>query len=225
MKLLLALFIMFFSFSTKAQTEVAIYTNYGTINLALYDTIVPNTVSNFVNLVSQKFYDGVIFHRVIDNFMIQGGDGSPTPPSIIDEFDVSLSNIQGTISMANSGPNTGTCQFFINLVNNTYLDFNKAPLSSKHPVFGNTINGFNIVENIGAVQTDGNDAPLVAVVMDSVRIVNQVLAVTDQEIVNNNRNLVKIIDVLGHESKVTIDRPLFYIYDDGSVEKKINLPY
>ncbi|MBT3611740.1 MAG: peptidylprolyl isomerase [Flavobacteriales bacterium] len=216
---------MFFSFSTKAQTEVAIYTNYGTINLALYDTIVPNTVSNFVNLVSQKFYDGVIFHRVIDNFMIQGGDGSPTPPSIIDEFDVSLSNIQGTISMANSGPNTGTCQFFINLVNNTYLDFNKAPLSSKHPVFGNTINGFNIVENIGAVQTDGNDAPLVAVVMDSVRIVNQVLAVTDQEIVNNNRNLVKIIDVLGHESKVTIDRPLFYIYDDGSVEKKINLPY
>jgi peptidyl-prolyl cis-trans isomerase B (cyclophilin B) len=64
---------MLLSFSAIAQTEIAIYTNYGTINLALYDTIVPNTVSNFVSLVNQKFYDGVIFHRVIDNFMIQGG--------------------------------------------------------------------------------------------------------------------------------------------------------
>jgi peptidyl-prolyl cis-trans isomerase B (cyclophilin B) len=105
---------MFLSFSGKAQTEIAIYTNYGTINLALYDTIVPNTVSNFVNLVNLEFYDGVIFHRVIDDFMIQGGDGTPVPPAIIDEFNVSLSNIAGTISMANSGPNTGTCQFFIN---------------------------------------------------------------------------------------------------------------
>ena len=225
MKLLLPLFIMLLSFSAKAQTEIVIYTNYGTINLALYDTIVPNTVSHFVNLVNQKFYDGVIFHRVIDNFMIQGGDGNPSPPAIVDEFDISLSNTLGTTSMANSGPNTGTCQFFINLVNNTFLDFNKAPLSSKHPVFGTTINGFNIVENIGDVQTDGNDAPLVAVVMDSVRVVSQVLAVTDKDAVNNNRRLVKIIDVLGHESQATKSKPLFYIYDDGSVEKKINLPY
>ena len=114
---------------------------------------------------------------------------------------------------------------FINLVNNTYLDFNKAPLSSKHPVFGTTINGFNIVEDIGAVQTDGNDAPLVAVIMDSVRVVSQVLAVADQDAVNNNRKLIKIIDVLGYESKETTNIPLFHIYDDGSVEKKINLPY
>jgi cyclophilin family peptidyl-prolyl cis-trans isomerase len=225
MKLLLPLFIVLLSFSAMAQTEIAIYTNYGTINLALYDTIVPNTVSNFVNLVSQKFYDGVIFHRVIDNFMIQGGDGNPFPPAIVDEFDISLSNTLGTISMANSGPNTGTCQFFINLVNNTFLDFNKAPLSSKHPVFGTTINGFNIVENIGDVQTDGDDAPLVAVVMDSVRVVSQVLAVADKDAVNNNRRLAKIIDVLGHECQVTNSKPLFYIYDDGSVEKKINLPF
>ena len=221
MKLLLPFLIMLLSFSAKAQTGIAIYTNYGTINLALYDTIVPNTVSNFVNLVNQKFYDGVIFHRVIDNFMIQGGDGNPSPPAILDEFDVSLSNIQGTISMANSGPNTGTCQFFINLVNNTFLDYNKTPLTSKHPVFGTTINGFNIVENIGAVQTDGDNAPLMPVVMDSVRVVNLVLAVTDHEDVNNNRKLVKVIDVLGHESKVTTNKPLFYIYDDGAVEKKL----
>ncbi len=223
MKLLLPFFIMFLSFSAKAQTEVAIYTNYGTINLALYDTIVPNTVSNFVNLVNQKFYDGVIFHRVIDNFMIQGGDGTPVPPTIMDEFDVSLSNVQGTISMGNSGPNTGTCQFFINLVNNTYLDFDKPPLSSKHPVFGTTINGFNIVEDIGAVQTDGNNAPLVAVVMDSVRVISQVLAVAEQGALNNNRKLLKIVDVLGHECKATTNIPLFYIYDDGTVEQKINL--
>ena len=221
MKLLLPLFIMLLSFSAKAQTGITIYTNYGTINLALYDTLVPNTVSNFVNLVNQKFYDGVIFHRVIDNFMIQGGDGNPSPPAILDEFDVSLSNIQGTISMANSGPNTGTCQFFINLVNNTYLDYNKAPLTSKHPVFGTTINGFDIVENIGAVQTNGDNAPLIPVVMDSVRVVNLVLAVSDHGAVNNNRKLIKVIDALGHESKVTTNKPLFYIYDDGAVEKKL----
>mgnify|MGYP000501113788 CR=1 FL=1 len=221
MKLLLPLFIMLLSFSAKAQTGITIYTNYGTINLALYDTLVPNTVSNFVNLVNQKFYDGVIFHRVIDNFMIQGGDGNPSPPAILDEFDVSLSNIQGTISMANSGPNTGTCQFFINLVNNTYLDYNKAPLTSKHPVFGTTINGFDIVENIGDVQTNGDNAPLIPVVMDSVRVVNLVLAVSDHGAVNNNRKLIKVIDALGHESKVTTNKPLFYIYDDGAVEKKL----
>jgi len=212
---------MLLSFSAKAQTGITIYTNYGTINLALYDTLAPNTVSNFVNLVNQKFYDGVIFHRVIDNFMIQGGDGNPSPPAILDEFDVSLSNIQGTISMANSGPNTGTCQFFINLVNNTYLDYNKAPLTSKHPVFGTTINGFDIVENIGDVQTNGDNAPLIPVVMDSVRVVNLVLAVSDHGAVNNNRKLIKVIDALGHESKVTTNKPLFYIYDDGAVEKKL----
>ena len=221
MKLLLPLFIMLLSFSAKAQTGITIYTNYGTINLALYDTLVPNTVSNFVNLVNQKFYDGVIFHRVINNFMIQGGDGNPSPPAILDEFDVSLSNIQGTISMANSGPNTGTCQFFINLVNNTYLDYNKAPLTSKHPVFGTTINGFDIVENIGDVQTNGDNAPLIPVVMDSVRVVNLVLAVSDHGAVNNNRKLIKVIDALGHESKVTTNKPLFYIFDDGAVEKKL----
>ncbi len=221
MKVLLSLLVMLLSFSAKAQTEVAIYTNYGTINLALYDTIVPNTVNNFVNLVNQKFYDGVIFHRVIDNFMIQGGDGTPTPAAITDEFDVSLSNLQGTISMANSGPNTGTCQFFINLVNNTFLDFNKSPLSSKHPVFGTTINGFNIVENIGAVPTNGNDAPLAEVVMDSVRVIGQVLSLIEQDVENDNRKLLKITDGLGRKSKPTPNVPLFYRYNDGTVEKRI----
>ena len=200
-------------------------TNFGDITIELNHEKAPITAANFEQYVRDGFYDGVIFHRVIDGFMVQGGGFNPSPPAIVDEFDISLSNTLGTISMANSGPNTGTCQFFINLVNNTFLDFNKAPLSSKHPVFGTTINGFNIVENIGAVQTDGNDAPLLTVVMDSVRVVSQVLAVTDKDVVTDDRRLVKIIDALGHESQVTTSKPLFYIYDDGSVEKKINLPY
>ena len=110
-RLLIICFLLQFSI-VKSQTQVDVFTNYGDIRLEMYDALVPNTVNNFVNLVNQGFYDGVIFHRVIDNFMIQGGDGSPAPPSIIDEFDSTLSNVQKTISMANSGPNTGTCQFF-----------------------------------------------------------------------------------------------------------------
>ncbi|MBL4652309.1 MAG: peptidylprolyl isomerase [Flavobacteriales bacterium] len=161
----------------KAQTQVDFYTNYGEFRIDLYDSLVPITTTNFIDLVNQQFYDGVTFHRVIDNFMIQGGDGSPTPPIIQDEFDSSLSNIQATISMANSGPNTGTCQFFINLVNNTYLDFDKAPLTSKHPVFGITTGGFDIIQTIGAVATNSSDAPIDPVVMDSVRVVGPPLSV------------------------------------------------
>ena len=204
----------------KAQTQVDIFTNYGDIRLEMYDALVPNTVNNFVNLVNQGFYDGVIFHRVIDNFMIQGGDGSPAPPSIIDEFDSTLSNVQKTISMANSGPNTGTCQFFINLVDNTYLDFDKAPLTSKHPVFGITITGFNVVQAIGNVQTNFNDVPYVDVVMDSVRVVNSNVSVTN--IVSFEKN--KLINVLDFSGKSLIGKssnPQIHIYENGLVEKKI----
>ncbi len=220
MKLLLPLFILLLSFTAKAQTQVAIYTNHGTITLELYDTIVPNTVANFINLVNQKFYDSVTFHRVIDNFMIQGGDGTPAPPAITDEFDASLSNTQGTISMANSGPNTGTCQFFINLVNNTYLDFNKPPYSSKHPVFGTTINGFNIVQDIGNVATDGNDAPITPVVMDSVRVISQITATNNLNPIKDQQKLLKIVDILGKETKAIPNTILFYIYENGVVEKR-----
>ena len=204
----------------KSQTQVDVFTNYGDIRLEMYDALVPNTVNNFVNLVNQGFYDGVIFHRVIDNFMIQGGDGSPAPPSIIDEFDSTLSNVQKTISMANSGPNTGTCQFFINLVDNTYLDFDKSPLTSKHPVFGITISGFNVVQAIGNVQTNFNDVPYVDVVMDSVRVVNSNVSITN--IVSFEKN--KLINVLDFSGKSLIGKssnPQIHIYENGFVEKKI----
>lgn len=220
MRIMLISFVIFCSLNLKGQTQVDFFTNYGDFRVELYDSLMPITTSNFINLVSTNFYDGAIFHRVIKNFMIQGGDVSPPPPSIPDEFDSTLSNIQKTISMANSGPNTGTCQFFINLVDNTYLDFDKPPFTSKHPVFGITVSGFNIVEDIGDVQTNFNDKPYIDVIMDSVRIVtNQ----TNTDFINieNKPNLVKIIDLLGRNSYPQKNIPLFYIYDNGEVRKII----
>lgn len=162
---------------SKAQTAVTFYTSMGIFVVEIYDHKVPITGNNFIDLVEAKFYDNVIFHRVIDGFMIQGGDptgtGSGGPGyTIPDEFDSTLSNLQKTISMANSGPNTGGSQFFINLVDNTYLDFNKPPLSSAHAVFGMVIENFSVVQAIGHVATDGNDRPLTDVVMDSLRLGN-----------------------------------------------------
>ena len=220
--LCLPLILLISAFNVKAQTKVDFHTNYGDFRIQLYDSLVPITSSNFINLVNAEFYDGALFHRVIDNFMIQGGDVNPAPTIIVDEFDSSLSNIQKTISMANSGPNTGTCQFFINLVSNTYLDFDKAPFTSKHPVFGITISGFDVVQDIGDVQTNSNDMPYDDVIMDSVRIVSLPLSNNNifLEKEANNR-LVRIIDLLGQETTFQKNTPLFYIYDDGTVEKRI----
>lgn len=220
MRIMLISFIIFCSLNLKGQTQVDFFTNYGDFRVELYDSLMPITTSNFISLVSTNFYDGAIFHRVIKNFMIQGGDVSPPPPSIPDEFDSTLSNIQKTISMANSGPNTGTCQFFINLVDNTYLDFDKPPFTSKHPVFGITVSGFNIVEDIGDVQTNFNDKPYIDVIMDSVRIVTNQTN-TDFISIENKPNLVKIIDLLGRDSYPQKNIPLFYIYDNGEVRKVI----
>ena len=220
MRIILISLIIFCSLNLKGQTQVDFFTNYGDFRVELYDSLMPITTSNFINLVSTNFYDGAIFHRVIKNFMIQGGDVSPPPPSIPDEFDSTLSNIQKTISMANSGPNTGTCQFFINLVDNTYLDFDKPPFTSKHPVFGITVSGFNIVEDIGDVQTNFNDKPYIDVIMDSVRIVTNQTN-TDFFNIENKPNLVKIVDILGRNSYPQKNIPLFYIYDNGEVRKVI----
>ena len=220
MRILLICIIFFSSLKVNGQTKVDFFTNYGDFTVELYDSLVPITTSNFINLVSSGFYDGALFHRVISNFMIQGGDVSPPPPPITDEFDSTLSNIQKTISMANSGPNTGTCQFFINLVDNTYLDFDKPPFTSKHPVFGITTSGFNIVEDIGDVQTNFNDVPYVDVIMDSVRISdNQTNTSFFSD--NNESKLLKIVDILGKETYPQLNMPLFYIYENGMVEKII----
>lgn len=139
-------------------------TTKGNIKIKLYDEM-PITTSNFKKLVLEKFYDGTIFHRVIDGFMIQGGcpqgTGMGGPGySINDEFVKGISNVRGTISMANAGPNTGGSQFFINVVDNTYLDWDKPPFQSKHPVFGEIVEGMEVVDIISKCKTDKFDKPI-----------------------------------------------------------------
>jgi len=165
------------SLLATAQTQVRFFTTMGNFDVEMSDTLTPITSGNFIDLVDSGYYDGIIFHRIIDNFMIQGGDptgtGSGGPGyTIPDEFDSTgtLSNIQKTISMANSGPNTGGSQFFINLVNNTYLDFDNPPFTSKHPVFGMVIDSFEVVQEIGSVPVNSSNRPLTDVVMDSIRV-------------------------------------------------------
>ena len=156
--------------TNKAGTKVLIQTNLGSITLELYNDM-PITVENFESLVQKGFYNGVIFHRVKDGFMIQGGDPTGTGMGgpgykIQDEFTHSggNKNNRATISMANAGPNTGGSQFFINLVDNNFLD-------TKHPAFGKVIEGMDIVDKIGKVQTDSNDKPIKEVKIISSKIV------------------------------------------------------
>ena len=138
--------------------KVILKTSKGDITIELYDDM-PITTSNFKDLVSRDIYDGTIFHRVIDGFMIQGGDptgtgyGDPSIPAIQDEFTDHNRNDRGTVAMANAGPNTGSSQFFINLVNNDHLN-------TLHPVFGRVIAGMDIVDAIGKVPTGDENRPL-----------------------------------------------------------------
>jgi peptidylprolyl isomerase len=143
--------------SAEPSKLVKLETTMGNITIAL-DPAMPVTAGNFESLVKKGFYDGVIFHRVIDGFMIQGGDPTGTgrggPGYVInDEFTMNNRNYRGTIAMANAGPNTGGSQFFINLDNNNYLD----PM---HPVFGKVVEGMDVVEKIGKVATDPKNRPL-----------------------------------------------------------------
>ena len=169
---IIALIVLFVGyFKMDKGTKVKLETNYGDIEILLYSDM-PITSGNFKKLVEEGFYDGIIFHRVIDGFMIQGGDptgtGSGGPGySIEDEFVEGHSNIRGTISMANAGPNTGGSQFFINLVDNSFLDFNKQPLTSKHPVFGEVTKGMEVVDKIAKIKTDAMDKPV-----EEVRIIS-----------------------------------------------------
>lgn len=177
MRVTLTLFFALLTFTgLRAQTDVIFYTTEGEFTVEIREDLVPITGGNFLGLVETEFYDGIIFHRVIDNFVIQGGDPTGTGfggsgVTIPDEFTDSLSNVVRSISMANSGPNTGTSQFFINLVNNTYLDHDNPPLTSAHPVFGMVTDGWPTVQAIGDVPVDGSDRPITDVVMDSLRIV------------------------------------------------------
>jgi len=136
--------------------KVLLETTMGNITIELRSDM-PITVGNFRKLVSQGYYDGIIFHRVIKGFMIQGGDPTGTGAGgpgykIKDEFTSTNQNDRGTISMANAGPDSGGSQFFINLVDNNFLD-------GKHPAFGRVVAGMDVVDKIAVVSTDASDRP------------------------------------------------------------------
>lgn len=153
-----------------ANPKVEFDTTMGKIVLEIFQDTMAVTAGNFLELVGKKFYDGVIFHRVIPNFMIQGGDPTGTGRggpgySIKDEFTDSNRNDRGTISMANAGPNTGGSQFFINVADNDFLD-------DKHPVFGKVVSGMEVVDAISNVVRDGMDRPVQEVKMLSVTVIS-----------------------------------------------------
>jgi peptidylprolyl isomerase len=139
------------------MTTILLQTTMGDVKIDLFEKTMPITAGNFRKLVEKKFYDGTIFHRVISDFMIQGGDPEGTGYggpgyTIKDELPSDNRNARGTISMANSGPNTGGSQFFINVVDNRGLD-------RKHPVFGKVVAGMDVVDAISKTPTDAEDRP------------------------------------------------------------------
>lgn len=155
-----------------SMTVAIIQTNMGTIELELFADKTPKTVENFVGLANKGYYNGVIFHRVIDNFMIQGGDPTGTGRGgqslwggkFEDEFVPELKHdSEGILSMANAGPNTNGSQFFITLVPTPWLD-------GRHTVFGKVIKGMDVVKAIGKVPRNQQDRPLKDVVMEKVTI-------------------------------------------------------
>ncbi len=146
-----------------------IRTNKGTITAKLFADEAPNTVNNFVFLAREGFYDGVIFHRVIEGFMLQGGDPTGTGTGgpgyrFADELEASRNRGYklGTLAMANAGPNTNGSQFFI-----MHADYGLPP---QYSVFGKTIDGLDVVDAIGRTETNAADKPLEDVVIETIDI-------------------------------------------------------
>ncbi|GAF42014.1 peptidyl-prolyl cis-trans isomerase, cyclophilin-type [Agrilactobacillus composti DSM 18527 = JCM 14202] len=178
--------------------KATIETNMGTIHAALFEDLAPKTVENFMSLAKNGYYNGTIFHRVIPDFMIQGGDPTGTGRGgesiwhkpFADEFEPHLFNLRGALSMANAGPNTNGSQFFI--VNNTHVDPNMLGqlaeagypepvieayknggtpwLDFRHTVFGQVIDNMTVVDDIAGVDRDNADKPVKDVVVTSIKI-------------------------------------------------------
>jgi len=144
--------------------RVKFETTHGDIVIELYEDM-PITAENFEKLVREGFYDGITFHRIIRNFMVQAGcpkgTGTGGPGyTIEDEFVKGHSNLRGTLSMANTGqPNSGGSQFFLNLVDNVFLDFDNKQTPSKHPVFGEVVEGMEFVDSMAMQRMDSQDRP------------------------------------------------------------------
>ncbi|HTY60046.1 MAG TPA: peptidylprolyl isomerase [Bacteroidota bacterium] len=161
---------------TQAHEVAVIETSMGTIEAELYRADAPKTVENFVGLAGKKYFDGIIFHRVVPGFVIQGGDPTGTgtggesiwKKEFADELNPATPSykagyMKGVLAMANRGPNTNTSQFFIMLADNTTLPKN-------YSIFGKVIKGMDVVDAIGKVPLEGGSRPVTPVVMKSVRI-------------------------------------------------------
>lgn len=162
------------SMSETQHSKITFVTNEGNIEIELFNDVTPNTVQNFLTLAGKDFYDNTKFHRVIDGFMIQGGDplskddskmmywGTGGPGyQFADEITAANKNDRGTISMANAGPNTNGSQFFINVADNNFLD-------TKHTVFGKVVKGMDVVDAISKTPTGQNDRPVDAIVITDI---------------------------------------------------------
>ena len=150
--------------------KIKFTTNKGVFVAEMFEDKAPLTTKNFIELVEKGFYDGIIFHRVIDGFMIQGGDPTGTGMGgpgykIKEEFGEGLKHDdEGILSMANAGPNTGGSQFFITLAPTPWLN-------GHHAIFGKVVGGMDVVRLIGVVPTDFRDRPREAVTMEKVEVV------------------------------------------------------
>lgn len=156
----------------ETKTYAIFKTNQGDFTVELFADKAPITVENFVNLAKDGFYDGTIFHRIIADFMIQGGDPTGTgrggsKQTIPDEFGPGLDFSQpGVLAMANAGPNTGSSQFFVTVVPTPWLQ-------NHHSIFGKVVENYDTVEKLSKVKTDWTDKPLEDVVLQTVEIVNK----------------------------------------------------
>ena len=152
-----------------AERKIQFTTNKGVFVAQMFEEKAPQTTKNFIELTEKGFYDGLIFHRVIDGFMIQGGDPTGTGRGgpgyrIKDEFGEGLAHdSEGILSMANAGPNTGGSQFFITLAPTPWLN-------GRHAIFGKIVKGMDVVREIGSVATTFQDRPVDPVVMEKVEV-------------------------------------------------------
>jgi cyclophilin family peptidyl-prolyl cis-trans isomerase len=157
---------------------VVMKTSLGSVTIELYPEKAPETVKNFLQYVNDKFYDGTIFHRVISNFMVQGGgmdaamNKKPTRAPIKNEASNGLKNTLGTVAMARtSEPNSATAQFFINVKDNGFLDYRDSSQQGiGYCVFGKVTAGMDVVDKIKAVPTGAQDVPKTQVVIESIRV-------------------------------------------------------
>ncbi len=172
------------AFAEEALTKVKLQTNMGDIIIELNDQKAPKTVANFVDYVNSGFYDGTIFHRVISNFMVQGGGFTQdfkkkkTKPEIENEANNRLKNTRGTVAMARtSDPHSATAQFFINVVDNNFLDFRAQTTRGwGYTVFAKVISGMDVVDKIRKQRTGpggpfGKDVPHKAIIIEKASLV------------------------------------------------------